>query len=127
MDEAFLDVGYNQADYPTVVWIIFIAMSDLDCSSALHVHVRVSDASAQAPHRSQACRVEHHCTPSYDRVSDLGMPLGRLFLGPVVMLAFGCAGEETEGIHAWDGLIFGMVGWAYTLHETLLGIVITVG
>jgi len=40
----------------------------------------------------------------------------RLLVGTVVMLASGYAGEA-EFIPAWLGFIFGMLGWAYILHE----------
>ena len=38
----------------------------------------------------------------------------RLFLGTVVMLAFGYAGE-TGLLEAWVGFFFGMAGWSYTV------------
>ena len=38
----------------------------------------------------------------------------KLFLGTVVMLAFGYAGE-TGLLEAWVGFFFGMVGWGYTV------------
>merc|ERR1712244_201750 len=44
----------------------------------------------------------------------------RLFLGTVVMLAFGYAGE-TGVLEAWIGFFFGLSGWAYILFEIFKG------
>jgi len=44
----------------------------------------------------------------------------RLFLGTVVMLAFGYAGE-TGLLEAWIGFFFGMCGWGYILFEIFKG------
>jgi len=44
----------------------------------------------------------------------------RLFLGTVVMLAFGYAGE-TGLLEAWIGFFFGMAGWGYILFEIFKG------
>ena len=52
--------------------------------------------------------------------ADLEKLLGKLSLGPAVMIALGYAGEKTKVIHTWTGFILGMVGWAYILHETFL-------
>ena len=44
----------------------------------------------------------------------------RLFLGTVVMLAFGYAGE-TGLLEAWIGFFFGMCGWGHILFEMSKG------
>merc|ERR1712222_271221 len=54
-----------------------------------------------------------------------GAPIGtggfwRLFLGTVVMLAFGYAGE-TGLMNPWAGFAVGMAGWAFILFEIFIG------
>merc|ERR1712139_491318 len=46
--------------------------------------------------------------------------MGRLFLGTVVMLAAGYAGEA-KFVNAWAGFVVGLAGWGFILFEIFAG------